>query len=141
MGVGVRQNGAAINAVAAMAPTRRRHGGQDAPAPIGDTLQALADFYAQMAERLLDCLYERPGDLRRIRRLRGHLDWVGARAQMVNSFLKAGDCALSYLCASADAHRRLLPLVNLAAAQLREPARLPVALYLMERIDEELRLT
>ncbi|WP_374652246.1 hypothetical protein [Dongia sp.] len=104
-------------------------------------LQALADLYALIAERLLDRIHDQPRDLRRARKLGRHLDWVGARAQMVESFIKAGDCAMTYVCASPDAHERLLPLVKLARQQLREPGHLSVALYLMERIDEELRLT
>jgi hypothetical protein len=104
------------------------------------TLDALAALYARVADLLLERIYEQPHNLRHARSLGQHLDWVAARAQMIDSFRQAGDCAMTYICASADSYARLVPLVELASKQLAEHRRLPVALFLLERIDEELRL-
>ncbi len=114
----------------------KQGGTEDAKA----TLSALAHVYEQVADSLLSQLRGHAGNPRAAHALTRHLDWVGTRAQMVDSFIKAGDCALTYICASPDAHARLLPLVQLAAQNAAAPGRLPVALYLMEKIDEELLL-
>nr|WP_298688035.1 hypothetical protein [uncultured Dongia sp.] len=104
------------------------------------TLRALAQAYEQVADSLLARIHDHGDDLKAAHTISRHLDWVGARAQLVDSFIKAGDCALTYICASQDAHDRLMPLVQLAAHNAATPGRLPVALFLMEKIDEELRL-
>ncbi|MBK8159704.1 MAG: hypothetical protein IPK59_13365 [Rhodospirillaceae bacterium] len=104
------------------------------------TLRALAQAYEQVADSLLDQIHDHADNLKTAQALSRHLDWVGARAQLVDSFIKAGDCALSYICTSQDAHDRLMPLVQLTAHNATMPGRLPVALFLMEKIDEELRL-
>lgn len=104
------------------------------------TLRALAQAYEQVADSLLARIHDHADDLKTAHTISRHLDWVGARAQLVDSFIKAGDCALTYICASRDAHDRLMPLVQLAAHNASTPGRLPVALFLMEKIDEELRL-
>lgn len=104
------------------------------------TLRALAQAYELVADSLLARIHDHGDNLKAAHTISRHLDWVGARAQMVDSFIKAGDCALTYICASQDAHDRLMPLVQLAAHNAATPGRLPVALFLMEKIDEELRL-
>ncbi|MBI2256031.1 MAG: hypothetical protein HYU58_15520 [Proteobacteria bacterium] len=103
------------------------------------TLEALASIYERTADLLLASIHEQPGGLRHAQVLSHHLDWIGARAQMINSFRQAGDCAMTYICASPEAYARLVPLVELAAEQVIRRDRLAVALYLIERIDEELR--
>ncbi|WP_374380566.1 hypothetical protein [Dongia sp.] len=100
----------------------------------------LADLYLQVAERLLDVIHDQPHNLRAARTLSDHLEWVGARASLLRSFIEAGDEAVSYICASDEAANRLVSLVKLAKDKLREPGRLSVVLHLLERIDEELRL-
>jgi len=104
------------------------------------TLRALAQAYEQVADSLLARIHDHADNLKAAHTISRHLDWVGARAQLVDSFIKAGDCALTYICASQDAHDRLMPLVQLAAHNAATPGRLPIALFLMEKIDEELRL-
>lgn len=149
MGVQFRQNSKALQnqgVIATMSRPRQPAVSRPAKAAQSDAarataiLRALADLYEAIAERLLDRIHDRPHDRKQAQTLSHHLDWVGARAQMVGSFLQAGDCAMTYICASADAQRRLMPLIKLAAQQLAKPGRLSVALYLAERIDEELRL-
>ncbi len=103
------------------------------------TLEALAKIYERVADLLLDRIHAQSDDLRYAQTLGQHLDWVAARAQMIASFRQAGDCAMTYICASQDSYARLVPLVELAAQQTKSD-RLSVALYLIERIDEELRL-
>lgn len=104
------------------------------------TLAALSGIYGRIADLLLERIHDQSDDLRNAQALSQHLDWVGARAQMIASFRQAGDCAMTYICASPDAYARLVPLVELTAQQLTRRDRLAVALYLIERIDEELRL-
>jgi hypothetical protein len=162
MGVEFRQNTkgqggiAAKGVVATMSGSKgagdkkfalRRVARQSAPAPAADdvadamaTLRALAQAYELVADSLLARIHDQADDLKAAHTISRHLDWVGARAQLVDSFIKAGDCALTYICASQDAHDRLMPLVQLAAHNAATPGRLPVALFLMEKIDEELRL-
>lgn len=149
MGVQFGHNKKALQQKGVIA-TISRSGQAAAPRPAKKTLsdsasatailRALADLYEAIAERLLDRIHDRPHDRKQAQTVSHHLDWVGARAQMVGSFLQAGDCAMAYICASAEAQRRLMPLIKLAAQQLAKPGRLSVALYLAERIDEELRL-
>lgn len=103
------------------------------------TLETLAKIYERIADLLLASIHEQSDDLRYAQALSQHLDWVAARAQMIDSFRQAGDCAMTYICASSDSYARLVPLVQLAAQQTKRD-RLSVALYLIERIDEELRL-
>jgi hypothetical protein len=105
-----------------------------------ETLAALAAIYGRIADLLLERIHEHADDLRHAQTLGQHLDWVAARAHMIASFRQAGDCAMSYICASPDAYARLVPLVELTAQQLSKRNALAVALYLIERIDEELRL-
>jgi gamma-glutamyl:cysteine ligase YbdK (ATP-grasp superfamily) len=154
MGVQFRQNTKTLQhkgVIATMSRTKQPAAARTQKAAMSDAalaeatsataiLRALADLYEAIAERLLDRIHDRPRDRKQAQTLSRHLDWVGARAQMVGSFLQAGDCAMTYICASADAQRRLMPLIKLAAQQLGKPGRLSVALYLAERIDEELRL-
>jgi hypothetical protein len=150
MGVQFRQNPKNLQMKGVIATMTR---GKQAPSPRivkragtataidpAATLDALAALYARVAELLLERIYEQPDNLRHARALSQHLDWVAARAQMVDSFRQAGDCAMTYICASADSYARLVPLVELAGQQLADYHRLPVALFLIERIDEELRL-
>jgi len=103
-------------------------------------LRILAQTYEQVGDNLLERLHGCAGDRRAARSISRHLDWVGARAQVINSFIQAGDGALSYLCAATDTPERLASLVQLTARHAARPERLPVALFLMEKIDEELRL-
>lgn len=110
------------------------------PANAMATLQALADVYEQIADRLLEQMRIHAADRLSTRTLGRHLDWVGTRAQMVDRFIKAGDSAMNYLCAAQDGPTRLLPLAQLTARNAAEPHGLPVALFLLEKIDEELRL-
>lgn len=104
------------------------------------SVRDLADLYLQVAERLLDVIHDQPHNLRVARALSDHLEWVGARATLLRGFIEAGDEAVGYICASAEATRRLASLVKLAKEKLGEPGRLSVVLHLLERIDEELRL-
>ena len=108
--------------------------------PITQSVRDLADLYLQVAERLLDVIHDQPHNLRVARALSDHLEWVGARATLLRGFIEAGDEAVGYICASAEATRRLASLVKLAKEKLGEPGRLSVVLHLLERIDEELRL-
>ncbi|WP_303982144.1 hypothetical protein [Dongia mobilis] len=163
MGVQFRQNSKSVDAkgmIASMSggkrPEVRRHGlrpdlrpdlrGVRKATPARDgadamtTLRALAQAYEQVADSLLAQIHDHADNLKTAQALSRHLDWVGARAQLVDSFIKAGDCALAYICASQEAHDRLMPLVQLTAHNATMPGRLPVALFLMEKIDEELRL-
>lgn len=150
MSIQIRQNTKGIEANAiiaslaagkpAVARRNRKTGADIDVADAMATLRALAQAYEQVADGLLDQIHNHAGNLKMAHSLSRHLDWVGARAQMVDSFIKAGDCALTYVCASPDSHDRLVPLVQLAARNAATPGGLPVALYLMERIDEELRL-
>ncbi|MBL8707991.1 MAG: hypothetical protein JNL25_02260 [Rhodospirillaceae bacterium] len=103
-------------------------------------LRILAQTYEQVGDNLLERLHGCAGDRRAARSISRHLDWVGARAQVINSFIQAGDGALSYLCAATDTPERLASLVQLTARNAAAPERLPVALFLMEKIDEELHL-
>lgn len=102
-------------------------------------LRALPQTYAQVGDRLLDCIYRNAADPDQTRSLRRHLEWVGSRAQVINSFIEAGDGALSYLCSATDAPERLASLVRLTAHNAAAD-RLQVALFMLEKIDEELRL-
>lgn len=155
MGVQFRQNPKSLQmkgVIATMAPgkqppaprmTRRSHAAV-ATNPAA-TLAALANIYGRIADLLLERIHEHADDLRHAQALGQHLDWVSARAQMIASFRQAGDCAMTYICASTDSYARLVPLVELTTQQLAESDRrrndrLAVALYLIERIDEELRL-
>lgn len=103
-------------------------------------LRILARTYEQVGDRLLDRMHDCANDPRQTRSLSRHLDWVGSRAQVINSFIAAGDGALRYLCSAAEAPERLTSLVQLTAHNAAAPDRLPVVLFLMEKIDEELRL-
>lgn len=150
MGVQFRQNPKSLQlkgVIATMAP------GKQPPAPRitkrsstaavtspAATLAGLADIYRRIADLLLERIHDQSDDLRHAQTVGRHLDWVGARAQMIASFRQAGDCAMTYICASSDSYARLVPLVELTAQQLTKRANLAVALYLIERIDEELRL-
>lgn len=149
MGVQLRQNTKDLptkGVIAAMAQAKQPLTSRGRKATMPDavdttaTLQDLAELYAKIAERLLDQMHEHPNNRHQAQILGRHLDWVGSRAQMVGSFLRAGDCAMTYICASQEAYSRLLHLIKLAAQQLSRPGRLSVALYLAERIDEELHL-
>lgn len=123
-------------------PRRRRESAADRNA--ADTkaaLRELAQTYEQIADGLINQIHGHADNLKMAHALSRHLDWIGARARLVDSFMKAGDWALTYFCASKDAHRRLVPLAQLAAQNAALPGGLPVALFLMEKIDEELRLT
>jgi hypothetical protein len=102
-------------------------------------LRILAQAYEQIGDRLLDRMHDCAGNPRLTRSLTRHLDWVGSRARVINSFIEAGDGALSYLCAASEAPERLTSLVQLTAHNAAAD-RLPVALFLVEKIDEELRL-
>lgn len=102
-------------------------------------LRVLAQAYEQIGDHLLDRMHDCAANPRETRLLTRHLDWVGARAQVVNSFIAAGDGALHYLCADSQAPERLASLVQLTARNA-VPERLSVALFLMEKIDEELHL-
>lgn len=105
------------------------------------TLRILAVTYRQIADNLLDQIHGHSrGDRATARKIGQHLDWVGARAQMVDSFIDAGESALSYLCTSPESHDRLARLVQLASRHAAVPSKLSVALFLLEKIDEELRL-
>ena len=150
MDVEFRQNSKGIDAknIIASLSGRRRPGLRPVPKPAAErdvadammTLRALAQAYELVADSLLEQIHDHADNLKSTRVLSRHLDWVGARAHLVDSFIKAGDCALTYICASQDAHDRLMPLVQLTAHNATMPGRLPVALFLMEKIDEELRL-
>ena len=149
MGVQFRQNTKSVDAknVIASLSGSRRPGLRRVPKPAERnaadammTLRALAQAYEQVADSLLEQIHDHADNLKTAQSLSRHLDWVGARAQLVDSFIKAGDCALTYICASQEAHDRLMPLVQLTAHNATMPGRLPVALFLMEKIDEELRL-
>lgn len=102
-------------------------------------LRILAQTYEQIGDRLLDQMHDCAGNPHLTRSLSQHLDWLGSRAQVINSFIAAGDGALTYLCAATEAPERLTSLVQLTAHNAAAD-RLPVALFLMEKIDEELRL-
>lgn len=150
MGVQFRQNPKNLQmkgVIATMAPGKRppasRAAKRDGTAAAIDpaaTLEALAVIYQGIADQLLERIHEQADDLKHAQALGQLLDWIGARAQMIGSFRQAGDCAMTYICASSDSYARLVPLVELAAQQLIKRDRLSVALYLVERIDEELRL-
>lgn len=101
-------------------------------------VRILAQAYAQVGDRLLDRMHDCGDNPRLARSLSRHLDWVGSRAQVINSFINAGDGAVTYLCSASEAER-LTSLVHLTAHNAAAD-RLPVALFLMEKIDEELRL-
>ncbi|MDY0872026.1 hypothetical protein [Dongia rigui] len=147
MGVQLRQNPKSLQmkgVIATMAPDKQppaprmvKRANATAIASPAATLAALADIYGRIADMLLERIHD---DLRHAQALGQHLDWVAARAQMVASFHQAGDCAMTYICASPDAYARLVPLVELTAQQLTKRKNLALALYLIERIDEELRL-
>jgi hypothetical protein len=110
-------------------------------ARISDALMAvriLAQTYEQVGDRLLERMHNCGNNPRLARSLSRHLDWVGSRAQVINSFINAGDGAVTYLCSASEAER-LTSLVHLTAHNAAAD-RLPVALFLMEKIDEELRL-
>lgn len=104
------------------------------------TLQVLAAVYEQIADRLLEQMRLHADDRKSTRLLGHHLDWIGMRAQMIDRFVKAGDGATACFCAAKDGPARLLPLAQLAARNAAAPHGLPVALFLLEKIDEELRL-
>jgi len=150
MGVQFRQNPKNLQmkgVIATMTPGKRppasRAAKRDGAAAVIDpaaTLEALAAIYQGIADQLLERIHEQADDLKHAQALGQLLDWIGARAQMIDSFRQAGDCAMTYICASSDSYARLVPLVELAAQQLIKRDRLSVALYLVERIDEELRL-
>jgi ethanolamine utilization protein EutA (predicted chaperonin) len=150
MGVQFRQNPKNLQmkgVIATMAPGKQptaprlvRRSNAAAMSDPATTLAALAAIYGRIADLLLERIHGQADDLRHAQILSRHLDWVGARAQMIASFRQAGDCAMTYICASPDAYARLVPLVELTARQLDKPNSLAVALYLIERIDEELRL-
>ena len=150
MGVQFRQNPKNLQlkgVIATMAPGKRpsaprmvKRSNVAAAISPAATLAALADIYGRIADLLLERIHEQADDLRHAQALGQHLDWVGARAQMIASFRQAGDCAMTYICASPEAYARLVPLVELTAQQLTKRGSLAVALYLIERVDEELRL-
>lgn len=102
-------------------------------------LRILAQTYEQVGDRLLDQMHDCAGNPQLTRSLSQHLDWLGSRARVINSFIEAGDGALSYLCSATEEPERLTSLVQLTAHNAAAD-RLPVALFLMEKIDEELRL-
>jgi type IV secretory pathway VirJ component len=102
-------------------------------------LRALPQTYAQVGDRLLDCMYRSAADPHQTRTLSRHLEWLGSRARVINSFIEAGDGALSYLCSATEAPERLASLVQLTARNAAAD-RLQVALFMLEKIDEELRL-
>jgi hypothetical protein len=102
-------------------------------------MRALPRLYESMGDRLLDHLHRLADDRRARRSLSRQLDWVGTRAQLVNSFVAAGDGALGYLCAESLSPERLASLVELTARHVADD-QLPVALFLLEKIDEELHL-
>ncbi|TDQ82036.1 hypothetical protein A8950_1856 [Dongia mobilis] len=102
-------------------------------------MRELPRIYERMGDCLLDRMHRHAGNPGVTRSLSRQLDWVGTRAQLVNSFIAAGDGALGYLCAESLSPERLASLVELTARHVAEE-RLPVALFLMEKIDEELRL-
>lgn len=110
------------------------------PVDTRHALRVLAQTYEQVGDHLLDRMHACGSNLRAARAISRHLDWVGARAQVVNSFIAAGDGALHYLCADSEAPERLASLVQLTARNA-VPERLSVALFLMEKIDEELHLS
>lgn len=118
------------------APGRK---GERRPIDMRHALRVLAQTYEQVGDHLLDRIHASIGNPRAARALGRHLDWVAARAQVVNSFIAAGDSALHYLCADSEAPERLASLVQLTARNA-VPERLSVALFLMEKIDEELHL-
>lgn len=117
----------------------RGRAGERRPADTRHSLLVLAQTYEQVGDHLLDRMHECGSDLRAARSLSRHLDWLGSRARVINSFIEAGDGALHYLCADSEAPERLSSLVQLTARNA-VPERLSVALFLMEKIDEELRL-
>lgn len=101
-------------------------------------VRILAQTYEQVGDRLLERIHSCGDNPRLARSISRHLDWVGSRAQVINSFINAGDGAVTYLCSASEAER-LTSLVQLTAHNAAAD-RLPVALFLMEKIDEELRL-
>lgn len=140
-GVEVKDIIASMSARKPSAPERQRKNGAGHDAVDAmTTLRALAHAYERIADRLLDQIHDHADNAKVTEVLSQHLDWVGTRAQLVDGFIKAGDCALAYICASPDAHARLMPLVQLTAQHAARSGQLPVALFLMEKIDEELCL-
>jgi hypothetical protein len=101
-------------------------------------LEELESIYERVGRQLRNRIDACGDDVREIARLGEYYAWISDRYRMVKTMLHSEPMIRAYVCAEGAGSSQLSSVINSAQEVSRRPARLAVALAVLEYIDHEL---